>query len=130
MLSGLPEDRVRWIVDDALAFVRREARRGSTYDAILMDPPSYGRGPGGEVWKMESGLFLLVEACVALLNPHPLFFMLNSYTTGLQPSVLSNVLNRALRDYNGHTDARELVLPVESGGVLPCGASGRWLLNS
>ena len=123
-LNGLDESRFRWIVDDAGKFVAREARRGSRYDAILMDPPSYGRGPGGEVWKLENELYGLVTGCAAILSETPLFFLINSYTTGLQPAVLTNILMRALPE--GRVDAQELVLPVTAGGVLPCGASGRW----
>lgn len=126
-LSGLPEDSVRWIVDDAQKFVEREARRGNRYDAILMDPPSYGRGPGGEVWKLEDRVFGLVDACAGILSEAPLFFLLNAYTTGLQPAVLTNLLRIAVSGrWGGVAEAEELVLPVESGGVLPCGASGRW----
>ena len=102
----------------------REERRGNRYDAILMDPPSYGRGPGGEVWKLENELYGLVTGCAAILSDTPLFFLINSYTTGLQPAVLTNILLRALP--RGHVDSQELVLPVTAGGVLPCGASGRW----
>ncbi|MDR1570482.1 MAG: class I SAM-dependent methyltransferase [Oscillospiraceae bacterium] len=125
-LSGLPNMNARWIVDDALAFVEREIRRGRSYDAILMDPPSYGRGPGGEVWKIERDVYRLVEACAKLMSGEPLFFLINSYTTGLAPSVLSNVLSRALSGIPGIAHAQELALPVSSGGVLPCGSSGRW----
>ena len=126
-LSGLPAESVRWIVDDALKFVQREIRRGNRYDGILMDPPSYGRGPGGEVWKLEDKVFELVDACSQALSDTPLFFLLNAYTTGLQPAVLSNLLRIAVQGrHGGSTEAGELVLPVESGGVLPCGASGRW----
>ena len=128
-LSGLSGDRVRWIVDDALKFVQREIRRERRYDAIVMDPPSYGRGPGGEVWKLENALYPLVETCVQALSGTPLFFLINSYTTGLQPAVLHNVLLRtAQARFGGDIQAGELVLPVGTGGVLPCGASGRWTL--
>ncbi|HML48205.1 MAG TPA: class I SAM-dependent methyltransferase [Clostridia bacterium] len=128
-LSGLQGDRVRWIVDDALKFVQREIRRERRYDAIVMDPPSYGRGPGGEVWKLEDALYPLVETCANALSDAPLFFLINSYTTGLQPAVLHNVLLRAVRPrFGGGIDAGELVLPVSTGGILPCGASGRWTL--
>jgi len=126
-LSGLPETRFRWIVEDALAFVRREIRRGNRYDGILMDPPSYGRGPSGEVWKLENELFGLVETCAGALSDRPLFFLINSYTTGFQASVLANMLNRCVAGrFGGQTDSQELCLPVTAGGVLPCGASGRW----
>jgi len=126
-LSGLPEERFRWIVEDAASFVRREKRRGNAYDAILMDPPSYGRGPGGEVWKLENELFGLVDLCASALSEEPLFFLVNSYTTGFQPAVLTNLLSRCLVSrFGGTVDAEELCLPVSAGGVLPCGASGRW----
>ncbi|MBQ3423759.1 MAG: class I SAM-dependent methyltransferase [Clostridia bacterium] len=126
-LCGIDETRVRWIVDDAVKFVQREARRGNTYEGILMDPPSYGRGPGGEVWKLENELFHLVQACEKVLSDNALFMLINSYTTGLQPAVLSNILALAVQKKRGGTVAAdEIVLPVSSGGVLPCGASGRW----
>ena len=126
-LSGLPETCARWIVDDALKFVRREERRGSRYEGILMDPPSYGRGPGGEVWKLEDELYGLVEATSKVLSDRPLFMLINSYTTGLQPAVLSNMLSMTVgKRCQGRVNAGEVVLPVTSGGVLPCGASGRW----
>ena len=126
-LSKLPETSCRWIVEDALAFVRREIRRGSRYDGILMDPPSYGRGPNGEVWKLEDELFGLVETCAQALSDTPLFFLINSYTTGFQASVLSNILRLCVSArHKGSIDAQELCLPVFTGGVLPCGASGRW----
>ena len=126
-LSGLPETSVRWIIDDALKFVQREKRRGRTYDGLLMDPPSYGRGPGGEVWKLEDELYGLVEECAGVLSDRPLFFLINSYTTGLQPAVLDNMLRMTVSArYGGRVNAQEVVLPVTAGGVLPCGASGRW----
>ena len=126
-LSGLPEERFRWIVDDALKFVAREKRRGNLYDGILMDPPSYGRGPGGEVWKLEDALYGLVDACTGALSENAVFMLVNSYTTGLQPAVLRNILEMtAKKTHGGSVDAGEVVLPVKSGGVLPCGASGRW----
>ncbi len=126
-LSGLPEERFRWIVDDALKFVAREKRRGNFYDGILMDPPSYGRGPGGEVWKLEDALYGLVDACTGALSENAVFMLVNSYTTGLQPAVLRNILEMtAKKTHGGSVDAGEVVLPVKSGGVLPCGASGRW----
>ena len=127
-LSGLPETGFRFIVEDALAFVKREIRRGSRYDGIVMDPPSYGRGPNGEVWKLENELYNLVSTASEVLNDHPLFFFINSYTTGFQPAVLQNILGKTVaRPYGGTIDAEELCLPVRSGGVLPCGATGRWL---
>ena len=126
-LSRLDKSRMRWIVDDALKFIQREARRGNAYDAILMDPPSYGRGPGGEVWKLEDALFQLVAACNNILSENPLFMLINGYTTGFQPSVLANMLQMtAQKAFGGTTDANEIVLPVHSGGLLPCGTSGRW----
>ncbi len=126
-LSGIDETSVRWIIDDALKFVQREERRGKRYEGILMDPPSYGRGPGGEVWKLEDELFGLVEACERVLADDALFMLINSYTTGLQPAVLHNMLTMtAARGRSGRVSADEIVLPVTAGGVLPCGASGRW----
>ena len=126
-LSGLRETSFRFIVEDALAFVRREIRRGSRYDGIVMDPPSYGRGPSGEVWKLENELYGLVSTCAEALSDDPLFFFINSYTTGFQPAVLQNILGKTVgRKYGGVIDSQELCLPVRSGGVLPCGATGRW----
>ena len=126
-LSRIDETSVRWIVDDALKFVQREERRGKKYEGILMDPPSYGRGPGGEVWKLENELFGLVQACEKVLSEDALFMLINSYTTGLQPAVLNNMLAMtAARTRGGRVTADEIVLPVTAGGVLPCGASGRW----
>ena len=125
--SGLEEAPVRWIVDDCVKFVQRELRRGSRYDGIIMDPPSYGRGPKGEIWKIEEAVFPLVKLCAGLLSEEPLFFLINSYTTGLAPSVLSYMLGTVLKGRGGRTEADEVGLPVtESGLVLPCGASGRW----
>lgn len=126
-LSGLADAPIRWIVDDCAKFVEREIRRGKTYDAIIMDPPSYGRGPGGEVWKLEDALYGLVDACTGALSENAVFMLVNSYTTGLQPAVLRNILEMtAKKTCGGSVDAGEVVLPVKSGGVLPCGASGRW----
>ena len=126
-LSRIPETSCRWIVEDAGRFVQREIRRGNTYDGILMDPPSYGRGPGGEVWKLENELFGLVDLCAQVLSDRPLFFLINSYTTGFQASVLGNILLKCAESrHGGSSDCRELCLPVTAGGVLPCGASGRW----
>ena len=126
-LAGIDETRVRWIVDDALKFVAREARRGNVYEGILMDPPSYGRGPGGEVWKLENELYGLVEACERVLAKDALFMLINSYTTGLQPAVLNNMLSMTVgKSRAGRVTADEIVLPVTAGGVLPCSASGRW----
>ena len=110
-----------------MKFTRREARRGRLYDGILMDPPSYGRGPGGEVWKLETELYGLVKACADALSHVPLFFLINSYTTGLAPSVLDNVIGLTVAPrFGGTSAAGEIGLPVSAGGVLPCGASGRW----
>ena len=126
-LSGIPEERMRWIVDDALKFVQREARRGRFYEGILMDPPSYGRGPGGEVWKLENELYGLVKSCAEDLCERPLFFLINGYTTGFQASVLANMIDMTvLPRFGGRITADEVCLPVTAGGVLPCGTSGRW----
>ncbi len=125
--SGLEKTPIRWLVDDCVKFVERELRRGNRYDAIIMDPPSYGRGPKGEIWKIEENVFQLVSLSAKLLSNQPIFFLINSYTTGLQPAVLSYMLNTVLRDFGGKVEAAEIGLPVsESGLVLPCGASGRW----
>ncbi len=129
-VSGLAEAPIRWIVDDCVKFVEREIRRGSRYDAIIMDPPSYGRGPKGEIWKIEDNVFPLIQLCSQLLNDAPIFFLINSYTTGLQPAVLSYMLSTALKRFGGNVAASEVGLPVTSNGlVLPCGASGRWWEN-
>lgn len=110
-----------------MKFVLREQRRGRLYDGILMDPPSYGRGPSGEMWKIENDLYPLVAECVKLLSPEARFFLINSYTTGLAPSVLASVLKVALHGRGGRIEADEVGLPIARGGlVLPCGASGRW----
>ena len=127
--SGLGDKPVRFIVDDVLKFVRREFRRGRQYDAIIMDPPSYGRGPGGEVWKIEEQLFGLVEECMKILSDDPLFFLINSYTTGLSASVLVNVLSLSMKKrFGGMVAADEIGLPMQAtnGLCLPCGISGRW----
>lgn len=126
-LTGVDKTKTRWIVDDTLKFVQREQRRGNAYDGILMDPPSFGRGPGGEVWKLEDELFSLVKECAGVLSEAPLFFLISSYTTGLQPAVLNNMLTmNVAKAHGGLVAADEIVLPVTAGGVLPCGASGRW----
>ncbi len=126
-VSGLAEAPIRWIVDDCVKFVEREIRRGSRYDAIIMDPPSYGRGPKGEIWKIEDNVFPLIQLCSQLLSDAPIFFLINSYTTGLQPAVLSYMLSTVLKRFGGNVAASEVGLPVTSNGlVLPCGASGRW----
>lgn len=125
--SGLGEAPVRWIVDDCVKFAEREIRRGNHYDAIIMDPPSYGRGPKGEIWKIEDNIHPLIKLCSQLLSNQPLFFLINSYTTGLQPAVLAYMLGTELKNFHGITEAQEIGLPVSSNGlVLPCGASGRW----
>ena len=126
--SGLGDRPVRYIVDDVVKFVLREARRGRQYDAIIMDPPSYGRGPGGEVWKIENELYPLIQNCMKILSPDPLFFLINSYTTGLSAAILSNILNYTLvKAYGGEVSSDEIGLPMLSNGmILPCGISGRW----
>lgn len=126
--SGLSDAPVRWLVDDCVKFVEREIRRGSKYDGIIMDPPSYGRGPKGEIWKIEDAVYPLICLCEKLLSDVPLFFLVNSYTTGLAPAVLTYMISSALCPrHGGHTEASEIGLPVaESGLILPCGASGRW----
>ena len=126
--SHLEDAPIRWIVDDCAKFVEREIRRGRRYDAIIMDPPSYGRGPGGEVWKLEDSLYPFVELVAGVLSDQPLFVILNSYTTGLAPSVLTYILQSVIGGrFGGHTVSDELGLPVtESGLALPCGATGRW----
>ena len=125
--SGLADAPIRWIVDDCVKFVEREIRRGNHYDAIIMDPPSYGRGPKGEIWKIEDSVFPLIKLCAQLLTDKPLFFLVNSYTTGLQPAVLRYMIATALEKYDGTVTADEIGLPVSSNGlVLPCGASGRF----
>lgn len=127
-LSGLRERPIRWLVDDCVKFVEREIRRGNHYDGIIMDPPSYGRGPKGEIWKIEEKIFPLVQLCTKILSKNPLFFLINSYTTGLQPAVLSYMLGTEVKaKFGGKVTADEIGLPVSSNGlVLPCGASGRW----
>jgi 23S rRNA (cytosine1962-C5)-methyltransferase len=126
--SGLEGAPIRWIVDDCAKFVEREIRRGRRYDAIIMDPPSYGRGPTGEVWKLEDNLYPFVELCAGVLSDEPLFIIINSYTTGLAPSVLTYILETVVsRKFGGRTVSDEIGLPVsETGLVLPCGATGRW----
>lgn len=125
--SGLGDAPIRWLVDDCVKFVEREIRRGNHYDAIIMDPPSYGRGPKGEIWKIEESVYPLVQLCAKLLNDKPLFFLINSYTTGLQPAVLTYMISTALKKFDGKVTASEIGIPVSSNGlVLPCGASGRF----
>ncbi len=126
--SGLSNAPVRWIVDDCVKFVERETRRGNKYDAIIMDSPSYGRGPKGEIWKIEEKIHPFIQLCAKLLSDTPLFFLINSYTTGLQPAVLSYMAELELvKRYGGRAEAQEIGLPVTSNGlILPCGASARW----
>ena len=125
--SGLKDAPIRWLVDDCVKFVEREIRRGNHYDAIIMDPPSYGRGPKGEIWKIEEAIHPLIKLCAKLLSDKPLFFLVNSYTTGLAPAVLTYMLATELAAFHGHVDSQEVGLPVSGNGlVLPCGASGRW----
>ena len=126
--SGLAEAPIRYIVDDCVKFVEREIRRGNLYDAVIMDPPSYGRGPKGEIWKIEESIHDFVALCTKVLKPDPLFFLINSYTTGLQPAVLSYLLGTELvTKFGGKVQSEEIGLPVKCNGlVLPCGASGRW----
>jgi len=130
-LSGLENNKIRFIVDDCLKFVEREARRGHKYDAIVMDPPSYGRGPNGEVWKFEHNLFNLINACMNILSDKPLFFLINAYTTGVSSTVLENILKTTLvPKYNGIVDGDEIGLPIRNNDlVLPCGICGRWQSN-
>lgn len=129
--SGLEDRPIRWIIDDCAKFVEREIRRGRRYDAIIMDPPSYGRGPSGEVWKLEENLWPFVELVSGVLSDKPLFVLINSYTTGLAPSVLTYIMESIFtKRYGGHTVSDELGLPVSvSGLALPCGATGRWTAN-
>ena len=126
--SGLKDAPIRWLVDDCVKFVEREIRRGNHYDAIIMDPPSYGRGPKGEIWKIEEKIHPFVKLCTEILEKEPLFFLINSYTTGLQPAVLSYMIGTEIvPKFGGKVQADEIGLPVSSNGlVLPCGASGRW----
>lgn len=126
--SGLSDAPIRWLVDDCVKFVEREIRRGNKYDAIIMDPPSYGRGPKGEIWKIEDSIYPFIELTTQILSDEPLFFLINSYTTGLQPAVLTYMINTAIvSKFGGAVEASEIGLPVSSNGlVLPCGASGRW----
>ena len=126
--SGLGDAPIRWLVDDCVKFVEREIRRGSRYDGIIMDPPSYGRGPKGEIWKLETSIWPFLTLTAQLLSQDALFFLLNSYTTGLQPAVLSYMLSEAVaKGRGGRVEAQEVGLPVSANGLaLPCGAAGRW----
>ncbi|MBQ3587275.1 MAG: class I SAM-dependent methyltransferase [Oscillospiraceae bacterium] len=127
-LSGLGDKPIRWIVDDCIKFVQREIRRGNKYDGIIMDPPSYGRGPNGEVWKLEDNIFQLLQLCSQILSDDPLFVAVNSYTTGVSPSVMEYMLDVLMRDrYKGKVSAQEIGLKVESTGMaLPCGSTAFW----
>lgn len=131
--SRLSDAPVRWLVDDCIKFVQREIRRGNKYDIIIMDPPSYGRGPGGEVWKLENEVYDFVELCSGLLTEESLMVLINSYTTGLSPSVMEYILGETVgKKFGGTTQSDEIGIPVSSkpGRVLPCGASAIWLGNS
>lgn len=128
-LSNVGEGKVRYIIDDCKKFVEREIRRGKTYDAIIMDPPSYGRGPSGEMWKLENELYSFVNLCTKVLSDNPLFVLINSYTTGLQPQVLKNILSLTIANQKGgKVEAYEVGLKTqEKGVILPCGNSGIWI---
>ena len=130
-LCGLGDHKIRFIVDDCLKFVQREARRGNKYDVIIMDPPSYGRGPNVEVWKFEQNLDVLISACMEILSDNPLFFLINAYTTGISSTVLFNILKTTMeKKYGGKVEAGEIGLPItENDLVLPCGIYGRWECN-
>jgi 23S rRNA (cytosine1962-C5)-methyltransferase len=127
-LSGLGERPVRYITEDVFKFVQREQRRGSRYDAIVMDPPAYGRGPNGEMWKLENNLYPFIESCAEILSDQPLFFLVNSYTSGISATVLNNLLHLALRKrFDGEISCGEIGLPMTTSGLtLPCGIYGRW----
>lgn len=129
--SGLQDRPVRYIVDDVVKFVNREIRRGNKYDAIIMDPPSYGRGANGEVWQFEENICDLVELCTSVLSDNPLFFLINSYTTGISSTVLENILNLNIaKKYNGKVTSGEIGLPMTNSKlILPCGIFGRWENN-
>ena len=126
--SGMADRPIRWIVDDCAKFVAREIRRGSVYDGLIMDPPSYGRGPGGEIWKLEDNIYDLISLCAGVLSEKPLFVAVNSYTTGLSPAVMEYILQTTLTPkFGGHTTCDEIGLPVSAtGGVVPCGATAIW----
>jgi len=126
-LSGLADAPIRYIVDDCLKFVRREQKRGKFYDAVIMDPPTYGRGAAGEMWKLEDSLWPLLEECRNILTPKPLFFLLNAYTARLSPTVVSNLLGELFVGRGGSICAGEVGIPIQKDGkVLPCGIYGRW----
>ena len=126
--SGLEDAPIRWIIDDCAKFVEREIKRGRRYDAIIMDPPSYGRGPSGEIWKLEKDLYPFLQLVTGVLSDDPLFFIINSYTTGLAPSVLGYMLDTLITTkHGGQSECQELGLPVTNSGLtLPCGSTGRW----
>lgn len=130
-VSGLSDAPIRWLVDDCIKFVEREIRRGNHYDGIILDPPSYGRGPKGEIWKIEESIYPFLQLLVQLLYKDSCFLLLNSYTTGLQPAVLSYLLNTTVvKAFGGSVQAQEIGLKVTGNGlVLPCGASGRWIAD-
>ncbi|MBP3920194.1 MAG: class I SAM-dependent methyltransferase [Bacilli bacterium] len=130
-LSHLENNKIRFIVDDCMKFVLREARRKNKYDAIIMDPPSYGRGPNGEVWKFEHNLYNLINACLEILSDEPLFFLINAYTTGISSTVLENILKTTLNiKHPGKVDGGEVGLPIKNNSlILPCGIYGRWQEN-
>lgn len=131
-LSNLDNNFIRFIVDDCMKFVEKEARRGNKYDAIIMDPPSYGRGPNGEVWKFEKNIYNLIDACMKILSDNPLFLLINSYTTGISNIVLNNILRTTmLKKYpNGRIESGEIGLPIKRDNlVLPCGIYGLWEEN-
>ncbi len=127
-LSGLKNRTVRYITDDVFKFVQREQRRGSTYDAIIMDPPSYGRGPAGEMWKLETSLYPFVQSCMQIMSDKPLFFLVNSYTTGLSSTVLDNILSLTMKArFGGSIQSGDVGLPVTATGItLPAGTTARW----
>ncbi|MHA0855334.1 class I SAM-dependent methyltransferase [Paenibacillus sp. CMAA1364] len=127
-LSGLANRPVRFITDDVFKFVQREQRRGNKYDAIIMDPPSYGRGPGGEMWKLETSLYPFLESCMEIMSDKPLFMLINSYTTGISPTVLNNMYSMTMsQKFGGTLSSGEIGLPISSSGLtLPCGILGRW----
>lgn len=129
--SGLAQAPIRWLVDDCVKFVEREIRRGNKYDAIIMDPPSYGRGPKGEIWKIEDSIHPFIKLCAQILSDDAIFFLINSYTTGLAPAVLTYMIKTEIcSKFGGSVKSDEIGLPVSSNGlVLPCGASGRWSRN-
>ena len=126
--SGVADRKVRWIVDDCVKFVQREIRRGNKYDIIIMDPPSYGRGPGGEIWKLENEVYSFVELCSQVLSDNPIMVLINSYTTGLSPAVMQYILGALIKPkFGGVVESDEIGLPVtQTGMILPCGASAIW----